>query len=111
MVKSGILQIGKELEEAGRITGGSWLQMYFRVLFPILWPTIATVAILTFVISTRNVSHVALLATSDMRPLALLQLDYMIEGSLGSASIVGVIVMLLTILVALLIRKFGMRID
>lgn len=110
MTKSSILQIGKELEEAGRVTGGNWLQMYWRILVPIMMPMIMTAGIITYVSAARNVSHVALLATSSGRPLALLQLDFIIQGSYESAAVVGVIIMLMTTGVALIMRAFGLKI-
>lgn len=109
MIKSSILQVSKEIEEAGRVTGGKWLQMYTRILVPILSPIILTTGVITFVSAGKNVSQVALLATSNTRPLSLLQLDFMIQGSYESAAVVGVVTMLITTGVALLVRMFGIR--
>ena len=53
-------------------------------------PALVLVAALCFLAAARDVSTVALLATSSSRPLALLQLGYMVEGRYESAAVVGV---------------------
>jgi iron(III) transport system permease protein len=55
-------------------------------------------------------SHVALLATSDTRPLSILQLNYMSDGSYEAASVVGVITLFLTLGVAIVARISGLRV-
>lgn len=40
--------IPKELDEAARIDGASWWQVYWRVIIPLSGPALATVAILSF---------------------------------------------------------------
>jgi ABC-type Fe3+ transport system permease subunit len=67
------------------------------------------VGTLSFVSAARNVSAMALLATSGTRPMALLQLDYMVEGRYESAAVVGVLVVLLTTGVAIVGRTIGLR--
>ena len=111
IVKSNMIQLGFDLEEASWITGGSRWQTFCRVLIPILWPVLLLVGVMSFISAARNVSHVALLATGSNRPLALLQLDYMVEGRYEAASVVGMIVVVMTIGVAILARLAGARIG
>ena len=111
MFKANLLQIGQDMEEASRISGGSWVYTYRRVLLPIMMPTVISVGLVTFVFAARDVSRVALLASAENRPLALLQLDFLTSYNLESASVVGVIILLLTTGVAVVARLIGLQIG
>ena len=78
---------------------------------PLLTPVLLLVGAVSFISAARNVSTVALLATSGTRPLSLLQLDFMVEGRYEAAAVVGVIVVVLTTGIALLARIFGLRLG
>ncbi len=68
IIKSNLLQLGQELEEASRTAGGTWVQTFRRVLMPILSPVLLVVAILTFVSAARDISNMVPLATPATRP-------------------------------------------
>ena len=111
MFKANLLQLGLDMEEASRISGGSWFYTYRRVLLPLMMPTVIAVGLVTFVFAARDVSRVALLASSQNRPLALLQLDFLTGYNFEAASVVGVIIILLTTGVAVAARLLGLRIG
>jgi iron(III) transport system permease protein len=111
LLKSSLLQLGDELEEASRVAGASWFHTFRRVILPIQAPVLVTVGTVAFIAAARNVAGVALLVTSRNRPLAMLQLDYMVDGRYEAAAVVGMIVMLLTSGVALVARGLGQRIG
>ena len=111
MFKANLLQLGQDMEEVSRISGGSWFYTDRRVLLPLMMPTVISVGLVTFVFAARDVSRVALLASSQNRPLALLQLDYLTSYQLEAASVVGVIIILLTTGVAVAARLLGLRIG
>jgi len=104
LIKSGLLQIGAELEEGAWASGASWLETCRRVVLPLLAPVVGLVAVITFADATRNISSIVLLSTSGNRPLSLLQLSYMIDGRYEPAAVIGVIVVVITVGLALLIR-------
>jgi len=56
---------------------------------------------------------VILLSTGETRVLAILQLDFLTDGRLGPAAVVGVIIVLISIAAAALVRvisaRFGVR--
>lgn len=108
ILKSAMIQLGADLEEASWVVGGSKWQTYRLVVLPILSPVLLLVGAISFVSTARNISHLALLVTSSNRPLAVLQLDYMAEGRYEVASVVGVVVVVMTIGVCLLARCFGL---
>lgn len=108
ILKSAMIQLGSDLEEASWVMGGSKWQTYRLVVLPILSPVLLLVGAISFVSAARNISHLALLVTSSNRPLAVLQLDYMAEGRYEVASVVGVIVVVMTIGMCLLAKSFGL---
>ena len=111
IIKSNFTQLGFELEEAARVSGGSWWDAFRHVLLPIITPTLLLVGAFAFISAARNISAVALIATSENRPLSLLQLDFMVEGLYESAGAVGVVVVLITVGVALIARVLGLRVG
>jgi iron(III) transport system permease protein len=111
LIKANLLQLGQELEEASRTSGASWPTTFRRIVGPLLFPVLLLVGVLGFIHASRDISNVALLATSSSRTLALLQLDFMVSGRYESAAVVATIVMLLTTGVALLARFLGLRVG
>jgi iron(III) transport system permease protein len=69
------------------------------------------VAVMTFVAAARAVSTIAMLVTGQTAPLAIVQLEYMALGDYGSASVLGALVVLLSIGVAFLARALGFRVG
>jgi iron(III) transport system permease protein len=109
IIKSALTQLGLELEEAVKVAGGSGWDGFRDVVMPIITPTLVLVGTLSFIAAARNVSTVALIATSHTRPLSLLQLDFLIDSRYESAAVIGIIVVGLTTGVALISRHLGLR--
>jgi iron(III) transport system permease protein len=111
LLKSNLLQLSRELEEAARMSGASWLRTLTGVVLPILLPSLILVAITSFITSARDVASVALVATAGTKTLSLVQLDYMIQGRYGPAAVISLVVVLMSTGVAVLARLFGLRIG
>jgi iron(III) transport system permease protein len=111
LMKTGILQIGIELEEAASIFGANTWQMYRRLLLPLLAPTAITVGMLAFIACLKDISTMILLSTPETRPLSLLVLDYSTNGSIENGAVVGVISAALAVGVAVLGRRIGMSVG
>ena len=111
LIRSNLVQIGREMEEASFIVGASWLRTCRRIMLPLLGPVLLTVALLTFNSAARNVAAIAMLVTSTNRPLSMLQVDYMVDGRYEPAAIVGVLIVLLTLSMAFLARLLARRIG
>ncbi len=107
IIKSNFVQLGGDMETASWISGASWLKTLFKIVIPLSIRSIAVVGIIGFIAAARNISHLALLVSSDNRPLAILQLEYLVEGRYEAASIVGLIVVVVTVGVAFAARQFG----
>lgn len=111
LIKSHLLQLSDELEECSRVAGGDWFFTFRKVILPLVTPVLITVAIIAFISAVRNVAHVAILVTSGTLPLAMFQLNLMVDGRYEAASVVGVIVVLMTTGVAILARAVGLRVG
>lgn len=111
IIKSNMVQLGAELEEASWLSGASWFYTMRRVVLPLLAPVLALIATLNFVSASRDVSTIILLASGDTKTLALLQLDYMVGPYWESATVVAVVMIIISTGVALLARAFGLRLG
>jgi iron(III) transport system permease protein len=109
LTKTGIMQVSLELEEAARAGGGSWLLTMRRVVVPLVAPTIAVVGVLEFVAATRGVSTAILLSSHATQTLAVFQLKFIESGDMEAASVIGVVVLVLSTGVAFAARMFGLK--
>jgi iron(III) transport system permease protein len=109
IMKGNLVQLGKELEEASWMSGGSRLSTYWRVVLPLISPTLVVVALMAFISATRNISQVVLLSNSANRPLSVMQLDYLADGRYGVATVIAAVLLLMSVALALLARYFGYR--
>jgi iron(III) transport system permease protein len=111
ITKSTLLQLNRELEEASHISGAGWWRTYYRIILPLMAPTLILIGVLQFIWAAQNVSTVVLLASHDTRTLALLTLDFLAEGLREAAAVNTVIIVALTTGVALMARYLGLRVG
>jgi iron(III) transport system permease protein len=111
LCKGTFLQLGQELEDAARAAGGGWISVYVRIWLPLIMPTLILIGMLHFVIAAQSTSHIVLLATRDTITLSLLALEFASGGTTQreEAGIIGLIIVLMTVGVALLARRFGSK--
>ena len=111
LIKSNLVQLGADLEEASSLAGGSWFYTFRRIVLPLIGGVLVTVAILIFASATRNVANIAMLVTNQNQPLSMLQLGFMADGIFESAAIVGVVTTLLSCGIAGLAFLVGKRLG
>ncbi|MBV9120319.1 MAG: iron ABC transporter permease [Chloroflexi bacterium] len=111
ILRSAVGQVGLELEEAGRTSGAAWLRIYWRILLPIIAPTLVSVFVLIFVTSIRDISTTVLLSGASSQPLSILMLNYATSGNTSAASAVGVVLSLLAVGIAVIARARGLRLG
>ena len=107
VIKTFLMQLGDELEESSRVSGGSWFYTFRRILLPILSPCLIIVGLVTFISAARDIGTVVLLATGKTRTLALLMLDYTAGAELERATVVACMIVLMVVAGALLARSLG----
>lgn len=111
LIKSVLLQLGNDLEEASRICGGGWFYTYRRVIFPLLLPALITVALVGFISAARDISTVVLLGTGRSRTLSLMMLDFAAGAEFEKATVVAVMIVALVVVAALIARAVGGQIS
>ncbi|HSK29276.1 MAG TPA: iron ABC transporter permease, partial [Candidatus Limnocylindria bacterium] len=76
MIKSVLIQLGSDLEEASKVCGARWFDTFRRVIFPLIMPALITVGLVGFISAARDISTVVLLGSGRSRTLSLLMLDF-----------------------------------
>jgi len=74
------LGIPKELEEAARIDGASYLRIWWTIFLPLSWPVIATVTVFTFIGAYNDFFGPVIYLTDDTKWTVSVALSYF-QGS------------------------------
>src|SRR6266550_3362940 len=107
MIKSVLIQLGSDLEEASKVCGGTWLHTFHRVILPLAMPALITVGLVGFISAARDISTVVLLGSGKSRTLSLLMLDFAAGAEFEKATVVAVIIVGLVVGAALFARALG----
>jgi iron(III) transport system permease protein len=107
MIKSVLLQLGNDLEEASKVCGATWFDTFRRVVMPLIMPALVTVGLIGFISAARDISTVVLLGSGKSRTLSLLMLDFAAGAEFEKATVVAVIVVGLVVIAALIARLLG----
>jgi iron(III) transport system permease protein len=107
MIKSVLLQLGSDLEEASTVCGGTWFDTFRRVIMPLIMPALITVGLVGFISAARDISTVVLLGSGKSRTLSLLMLDFAAGAEFEKATVVAVMVVGLVLIAALIARVVG----
>jgi len=114
MMRNAFDAVPKEIEEAARIDGARDLRLLVRVLFPLVLPGVATVAIFAFLNAWNEfLAALVLLSSADKFTLPVLMMGVR-AGRLGAvnwgAVQAGVVVMTIPCLIVfLLLQRYYMR--
>jgi iron(III) transport system permease protein len=111
MIKSVLIQLGGDLEEASRVCGATWFDTFRRVILPLIAPALITVALVGFISAARDISTVVLLGSGRSRTLSLLMLDFAAGAEFEKATVVAVIIVSLVVAAALVARLLGGKIG
>jgi len=103
---SAMMQVGRELEEAGQIAGASTWQNFRRVIFPLTSGGFVAGFLLTFITTMRELSLIILLVTPQTQVLASQTMFYIENGDQQMANIVILILITLTMIGNFLISRF-----
>jgi iron(III) transport system permease protein len=109
IIKSSLLSLGRELEEASWASGASRFYTFRRVIFPLIAPSVIIIGLEVFASGIAVVGLVALLGTGSTQPLSITQLIYIDGGFFGPASVIGIIIMSISIFAALIARQISSR--
>jgi iron(III) transport system permease protein len=107
VIKSVLIQLGSDLEEASKVCGGTWFQTFRRVILPLTMPALITVGLIGFISAARDISTVVLLGSGSSRTLSLLMLDFAAGAEFEKATVVAVMIVGLVVGAALIARTLG----
>ena len=109
IIKASTLQISKELEEASSTAGAGRLAGFWRIILPLLRPTMVAVGTIVFISAARDIPTVIFLATNQSRTLSLLMLDYIADANEEKAAVLGVLIVLLIFALLFIGWLLGLR--
>ncbi|HEY4134837.1 MAG TPA: iron ABC transporter permease [Alphaproteobacteria bacterium] len=109
LVKNNLLQLNAELEEASWASGGSRLYTFWKIVIPLVMPSVIIVGLQTFATAVAAVGVIAMLGTGPNQPLSILQLVYLDSGRFEPATIVGLLILIITVVAALVAKFFSNR--
>jgi iron(III) transport system permease protein len=102
---SGVTQIHRELEEAAAVAGARTLQLFWRVLLPLLAPVMVSAWLYVFVLAVRELGASIFLVGPGTHVLGTITLTMWEEGgSYGAVSALGIIQILPLLAIVALLR-------
>jgi iron(III) transport system permease protein len=107
LIKSVLIQLGTDLEEASKVCGVTLFHTFIRVILPFTLPALITVGLVGFISAARDISTVVLLGSGKSRTLSLLMLDFAAGAEFEKATVVAVIIVALVVGAALVARGLG----
>ena len=102
-----VTQVSVELEEAGLVSGASRLDVFRRVLLPLVFSSIVAGWLYIFVLAFREVSAAILLYSPDTQVVSVLMWQMANSGDLPSLAALGVLLIAVLSIVTFLVRKLG----
>lgn len=108
-INGSLLQIHRELEEAAFVAGLSTFRTAWRVLLPLLWPTLLSVWIWTALLVYRELTVAVFLAVQDNITLPVVIWSYWYGGGINKASAVTLLMTLVLTPMILAVWWIGRR--
>jgi iron(III) transport system permease protein len=103
---SAMMQVGRELEEAGQISGASVGRRFQRIIFPLTSSGFVSGFLLTFITTMRELSLIILLVTPETQVLASQTMFYIENGDGQMANVVILILITLVAIGNFIISRF-----
>jgi iron(III) transport system permease protein len=111
LLRTSIAQISNQLEEAAMVCGASFATVFRRITLPLVMPALISVFLLVFAATLKDISTIVLIAAPGIRTMSLLMFDFTISGQLEAASVIGVVVAVLCLIVTAISFRLGGRIG
>ena len=103
--RAGLMQLHRELEEASSISGARWFATQWRIVLPLLLPTLASGFILLFITGVREFTMGLLLYSQDNVVLSVLLWRLFESGQAGPSAALATIIIVLVIPVVFVARR------
>jgi iron(III) transport system permease protein len=104
---SAMMQVGRELEEAGMVAGANVWQRFRRIIFPLTRSGFMSGFLMTFITTMRELSLIILLVTPATQLLASQTMFYTENGDAQMANVVILILVAIVVIGNFIIGKFS----
>ncbi|MXN17933.1 ABC transporter permease subunit [Pseudooceanicola sp. GBMRC 2024] len=104
-IAPGASQISRDLDNAARTMGASWLHTLTRIMLPLFLPGAFAAFILVFVQMMKELSSAIFLVTADTQLISTTVLQLWLNGEAGAVAAMSLIEVALTILVVLVLGR------
>lgn len=104
---AGLVQVDKELEEAGIMSGAGWGRRLVKILVPLVMPTLVGGALYVSLLSVRELSGSIMVYSANSRIYSVLLYDYLQGGQFGILAASGVMAVVVLLIVVLILKKTG----
>jgi iron(III) transport system permease protein len=100
-----IVQINRQLEEAGEAAGATWLQTMRRITLPLVFPAFINGFLLVFLVSIKNLTQALVLFSPGSAVVSTTIYDRWSFGDTSVAAAMGVMITLLCVVLAVFLRR------
>jgi iron(III) transport system permease protein len=105
IMSSGIVQIDRQLEEAGDASGATRPTILTRIVFPLVLPAFVNGFLLIFLSSIQHLTVPLLLYTPDTIVLSTVIWSEWDHGDTGTTAALGTLLLMVTITLSLTVRR------
>lgn len=109
-IASTLIQIDRDLDEAGRVCGASTPRVLWSITVPLIRPTVVATWIFVFLAVVRESSASLLLYAPSSIVMSVVSWNYMFDGQFNQASVVALLQTVI-ILIVLLAARVIFRLD
>jgi iron(III) transport system permease protein len=106
-----MFQIGRELEESAQMSGAGWLQLFRRIVLPLLMPGLVAGWIYILIVSVRELGASVLLYSPGKEVLSIVIWEQYRNGQLPQVAATGVMLVGALIVLVTVAYKLGARIG
>ncbi len=104
-----ILQVHRELEEAGQAAGASWWTTFRRVTIPLLRPALVAAWLYVFIVSVRELGASVLLVNQDTNVLAVTIFEQYEIGQFNRVASISVMLVVTLVVVVTIVQRVSSR--
>lgn len=109
LMTAGIAQIRNDLEEAASTSGAAWYMTMRKIVLPLVMPAFLNGLVLIFLQGIKNLTIPLILFSPRTQVLSTTVWQFWENGQTQATAAVGVAMVLITVTLAILLRKFNTK--
>jgi iron(III) transport system permease protein len=110
VMNAGMVQLSAELEEAARVSGASWLRTMWKVVIPLMAPTIVSAWLLGFLGSIRSLVILLFIYVPATKVMSVHIFELWNSDRQERAAVLGLMLTVLCVLVAVIAQYLAHRV-